>query len=343
MNKIIYKVFLAVFPLIILTILYFVNDPFKVLYHYDCYFPRDGIQYVVPNNDFTATQTLLNNYKSYNYDSYIFGSSKGLLFHVQEWKKHIPNGKHFQFSVSKENLWGIERKLNLIDSLGLKINNVLLVLDYDVYGIAKEDIRFAKHPVLTGRSYFQFELNTFKGFFESTFLLKYLKLLIFRKAEKTIWASELNCNRQVYDPVTNDVEFPDIEKDIDRDTSTYYRMRASIFGERPLTQHYTKQVIETDQQVLLMKIKNIFNKHKTNYKLVICPLYDQLKIDTNDYKMLCAIFDSQNIYDYSGINHFTNDKHNYYESTHFRKFVATKIMDSIYVDEKSALSPAKIE
>ena len=43
---------------------------------------------------------------------------------------------------------------------------------------------------------------------------------------------------------------------------------------------------------------------------------------------------SGNKYNYSGINRFTRDIHNYYENSHFRIRVGREIMDEIYQDRQ---------
>lgn len=330
MRKTFVKLFFAMLPALVLVIIYFIKDPFKVLYHYDSYYPPDGIQYVMLNNDYTSTQTFLNNYSRNKYDSYIFGNSRGMLFHVNEWEQHVPGGHYFQFSVSNESLYGIERKLHLIDSLGGSVKNALFVLDYFVYGAATENDKFPKHPALTGRSKLEFELNSFKGFFDPGFLLQYLKLLITGQVQQGVFASALNCEPSHYDVRTNDLSYPYLDKRIDADTGAFYRSRRSVFYKRPNEQQYTESFIGQPQLTLLKRIKAILNKDNTSYKIVISPIYNQLKINQKDFEKLSLIFGKENIFDFSGINSITENMYNYYESAHYRPMIANRIMDSIY-------------
>jgi hypothetical protein len=89
-------------------------------------------------------------------------------------------------------------------------------------------------------------------------------------------------------------------------------------------------VIGVEQKQLLEKIKEVLAEDHTNYKIVISPLYDQLKLNTNDLNYLYLEFGRQNVYDFSGINDITRDKYTYYENSHYRPFIASRIMDSIY-------------
>ncbi len=77
------KLLLASFPVLAILAVYFVKDPFKVLYHYDSYFPQDGISYVVLNKDYVSTETFVNNYPTHHYDSYIFGNSRSMYYYVR--------------------------------------------------------------------------------------------------------------------------------------------------------------------------------------------------------------------------------------------------------------------
>jgi hypothetical protein len=81
---------------------------------------------------------------------------------------------------------------------------------------------------------------------------------------------------------------------------------------------------------MLLEIADIFKKNKTNYKLVINPLYDQVKLNQQDLDILIKLFGKENVHDFSGINFITNDYHNYYENPHYRPHIADYIMGEIY-------------
>lgn len=54
-------------------------------------------------------------------------------------------------------------------------------------------------------------------------------------------------------------------------------------------------------------------KNNTSYKIVISPEFNQTNLDKTDVKKLEDIFGAANVFDYTGINKYTNDWHNYYE------------------------------
>ena len=41
-------------------------------------------------------------------------------------------------------------------------------------------------------------------------------------------------------------------------------------------------------------------------------------------------FGKENVYDFSGINEFTEDYHNYYEAGHYRPLLGNKLLERIY-------------
>lgn len=327
MKKLYGKLALALLPFFILLAVYFINDPFKVLYHYDSYYPANGTQRIYLNSDFVTVQNYLNKYKNQNYDSYIFGSSRGFRFITSDWQKHLSQCSPYQFSSNSESLFGIERKINLIDSLHQPIKNALFIIDAGLYNRCIDEINISHHPILTNK-YYALQYNSLYNYANLNFLPSYLYLLFTGKIKKV---NDDFCNYpSCYNEITNDLTFPSFDSIINADTSLYYHSRSCEFILRTTIQQYSSQTIKVPQLQLLQHIKALLYKNHTSYKIVISPLYDQIKTNSEDYKILCDIFGKENIYDFSGINGITNDKHNYYEHVHYKVFVANAIMDSIY-------------
>ena len=65
-------------------------------------------------------------------------------------------------------------------------------------------------------------------------------------------------------------------------------------------------------------------------RVLISPDYDQKELHPYDRKILQSIFGKENVYDFSGINEFTKDYHNYYESGHYRPSLGNKLLERIY-------------
>ena len=89
-------------------------------------------------------------------------------------------------------------------------------------------------------------------------------------------------------------------------------------------------VLKDKQVEMLHDIRSIFLKKKTQYKIVISPLFDQKKINRKDLKILQNVFGERTIHDFSGSNELTRNIRNYRDSGHYRPHVARHIMKSVY-------------
>jgi hypothetical protein len=81
---------------------------------------------------------------------------------------------------------------------------------------------------------------------------------------------------------------------------------------------------------MLYDIKRIFLKHKTKYRIVISPLYDQQYFNPKDLEKLQNIFGKMNVFDLSGKNQITEYKGNYYQNQHYKIFIGREILKTIY-------------
>lgn len=326
----------SVIPLIIiisLTIIYIVLDPFKILYSYDDY----SHHYLDLNRDYISTETFIKKNPQYYYNSFIFGSSRSVAYNPDTWKKYLPeDASPFSFDAFNENLFGVYHKLIFLDSQNIDIKNSLIFVDpnYTFLGIKKyNDYIYRKHPVLLGNSFcewFDFHFSSSKAYFTPQFLVMYFEKLYSQTKEKQ---GEIKSGPTI-DPITNWQSRQDLELQIKTDSVRFYQ--SSYFIKRD--SHNTVpiyQLIKTDKQKnMLLSIRNIFRKHRTNYKIIINPMYYQQKLDENDIQVLINIFGKENVYDFSGKNSLTESKGNYYEDSHFRIHVGDGIINFIYQDNK---------
>jgi len=139
-----------------------------------------------------------------------------------------------------------------------------------------------------------------------------------------------------YDPVINEIQFPFLEEQIINNPDKYYSSKKSVFYKRSLIQQVSPIIIKSKQLEQLKEIAQIFKINHTNFKIVISPLYDQIKLNHKDLELLLSIFGEKSVFDYSGINDITSNKLNYYESSHYRLLVARLILLEIYKNEPLA-------
>lgn len=320
-------------PLLVVVAIYAWLDPFKVIWHYNSFYEADTTLSLPLDKDYISTATYDNHYKTENYDSFIFGNSRSVLYQAAEWKKYIPaSSKPYHFDAAAETLYGICKKIQYIDSKNEKLNNVLLVFDHMVLGRDKSQNGhlFAVSPQLTGyENIGDFHLQFLRTFFSYKFLPGYIDYKITGKVKPYMTKTTLRKEAFLYDYHTNEMLLTTAEKEI-ADGTFYTAERMKVFYKRDSVQTYATSVIKENQKKLLTEIARIFKKQGTNYKIVISPLYDQKKPDKADMAYLQTLFGSENIFDFSGINSITNDYRNYFESSHYRPHVATKILNEIY-------------
>ncbi len=332
MRKLYVKIFVASLPLLIIVAVYFINDPFQVLRKKERFFPVDGVQYVSVNKDYASTEMFLMNYPQYHYDSYIFGSSRSMYYHVAEWQRHIHSDRIFHFDAYGESLYGIERKFQLLKRMKVPVKNALLILSADDGLDMVEDNEFTarKHPAITGQSAFIFQIKCFSDYMDPGFLKQYFRLLLTGTVQVRPFDNTLNILPTHYEAKWNEVTFPLVDEDIARNRDSFYSARSHFFYDRDTAETWEPQHIFEKQKRLFQNIHDILKENNTAYKVVISPLYCQRRMHKEDLAYLQQLFGAAHVYDFSGRNKFTASKYNYYEDSHYKPFIATAIMDSIY-------------
>lgn len=322
-------------PLIILTIGYLYFDPFKVVRSYKDY----SNSYVIPNRDFISTEMFFNNKDRYHYNSFIFGSSRTLAFRPGSWKKHLsPDAIPYMFDASGESIYGIYIKLRLLDSLNIPIRNALIIICRDAsfeHDANHAGHLFIKAPRASGESKLDFQWQFYKAYMSPGFLYSFY-YYTFSGKYKPHMKGYIEDRKIIFDTVTNEIYMPGQEEEITQTPAEYYTKRASLFYERNGVKADSLQRIQGNHVYILKEIKRILEKNKTNYRVVLSPLYDQVSFNAADISILTSLF-GDNIYNFSGPNSFTELKTNYYETSHFRPHVGDSIMNIIYRQQSSQL------
>jgi len=130
------------------------------------------------------------------------------------------------------------------------------------------------------------------------------------------------------------------DEEINTDSTNYYtaKINQGVFYKRTKSTSDPIAISQTSQLDLLREIKAVFDRHNTNYKIVISPLYDQKTLDEKSLNILNTIFGTSNVYDFSGINNYTSNIANYYETSHYRPRVARDILNKIYSEKPTNIS-----
>jgi hypothetical protein len=313
---------------IFLLLEYVILDPFKVIHTYANY----SYSYVVLNRDYVSTEVFTQNKDIHHYNSFIFGSSRTLAFRPSVWQKYLPKqASPFAFDASSESIYGIYTKLKYLDSIQHNINNVLMIVCRDAtfkHSQNQDGHLFMKHPLTSRESKIIFHYNFFNAYLEPEFLLSYHQFRLTKKYQDWM-AGYINNKRLIIDSITNEINIIEQELAIRQNPEKYYEQKKTVFYERKGEQIDDVIRITPEQVFMLQEIKRILEKNKTNYKVIISPLYEQKKFNKTDFDILKSLF-GENLHDYSGKNQFTDDKLNYYEASHYRPHVGDSILRQVY-------------
>lgn len=320
--------------MIVLLVTYIYYDPFKVIWNYRDY----SYPYATTDRDYISTETFLRNYKKYQYNSFIFGSSRTMAFKPNSWLHYLPTGSEpFVFDASAETAYGIDVKLRFLDSMHVKLENAMLIFCRDATFETTDNPTehlYIKHPILSGQNEFSFQSTFFKAFISSPFIVYFYDYKLTGKF-KPYMTGYLENRKISYDTITNELKIVDQEKEITETPHEYYAKRNKIFYTRVAERTDSLERIQNTHLLLLKDIKRILEKNNTNYKIILSPLYEQIKFNPKDLELLESVFPGH-IYDFSGKNKFTDNVTNYYESAHFRPAVGDSIMSIIYGDKTAS-------
>lgn len=333
MKKFLVKVSTFYLPIIILVVVYIATDVFKVIYHYDPYYDNPYSYYIGVNRSYGSTMTYINQNPKYHYNSFIFGNSRSLFYEIDTWKKYLPKGSRcMHFDESGGSISGVRDKIVFIDNNGEHIENALLVIDKDLLGridIEGGEYLFISPPILKNyTNLISFHLKHFMSFLNPIFLTALADYNMFGKY-RPYMENYINSGQATYIPEYNEFQQTSKEKSIAE--GVYYDeglVNKFVDSQKPGT--YSIEKIDEKELTCFKDVKEIFDRHKTSYKIVISPLYDQIKLNPKTYNILCSIFGKKNIYDFSGPNKWNKDYHNFYETSHYRPIVSAEIMDMIY-------------
>lgn len=322
-------------PFWLLSIIYFICDPFRIIYQYDGYYKNNPIGV---NREFAGTELFLKKYKTLKYNSFIFGSSRSLAFQPDSWAKYLESSAHpYIFDASGENIYGIHAKIKLIDQLGVNLKHALVVLDCNgTFANTKASfngILGTNHPIYTGQSKVMFQLNGLTSFFDFPLMSSYITYRLF-EVQLPYPKKYIETNGLFVSDTTNILIKTIREKEINEDTENYYKRREAIFATQAQLRKSKTFGINNDALELLKDIRIIFDKQKTDYQIVIGPAYSQQVYAPEDLQKLYDTFGKERIHDYSGVNEITSNKYNYYENSHFRPHIGDSIMRQIYKNKE---------
>ena len=312
-------------PFWALMALYVYDDPFMVLRKHDLY-DSD----VMLNEQHVGWQIYKNHNDSVHFNSFILGNSCTMAFRCGEWEKYLaPGDRAIRLFGNGETLKAISLKLHALEKEGAEIKNVLLILDRT--SLSRFSLLNGYCNVLpaaiSGDSPFVVQMEFMQTFAMPDFLFSYLKYKITGRVDPGM--KRMNPYGRIRDSRNND-SFNPREKMIEQEGEAYWENRKNEFPERDGIAVVEEPVLFHQQRALLEEIRKVLRRHHTSVCVLISPDYNQKELHPDDRKILQGIFGKENVYDFSGINEFTEDYHNYYESGHYRPLLGNQLLERIY-------------
>lgn len=324
-SRIVRKLMLFAIPFWALIALYVYDDPFMVLRKYDLY-DSD----VMLNEHHVGWRIYKNHNDSVHFNSFILGNSCTMAFRCGEWEKYLASGdRAIRLFGNSESMKAISLKLYALDNEGAEIKNVLMILDRT--SLSRFSLSNSYGNILpaavSGDSPFAVQMVFMQAFAMPYFLFPYLKYRITGSVEPGM--KRMNPYGRIRDSRNND-SFNPRDKMIEQEGEAYWENRKKEFPERDGTAVIEEPAIFHQQRVVLDDIVEILRRHNTSVRVIISPDYNQKKLHPDDREILQSIFGKENVYDFSGINEFTEDYHNYYESGHYRPLLGNRLLERIY-------------
>jgi hypothetical protein len=185
-----------------------------------------------------------------------------------------------------------------------------------------------KHPVTSGQSEFLYQYKSFESFVNQKFVYNYFEFK-FTQKYKSYMEGYIETRQMNFDSITNFMSISPREKIFHKTSFN----NTKEFYDRPTERIDSVCRIKPIHVKYLKEIKNILDKHKTKYTVILTPLYEQIKFNKRDTELLTSLF-GKNLHDFSGKNIFTDNKQNYFESSHFRPVVGDSIFQIIVSNKK---------
>ncbi len=313
-------------PFFILAGFYLYDDPFKVLREYKKY-DNDPI---FLNEDYIGWKTYLNYRDSLHFDSFILGNSCTMAFLTSDWEKYLHGGKAIRLYGTAQRLAAIHRKVLALDKEQEHIANALLIVDAALLREHQLSTGFMHllPPEVSGMNKFKFQSQFAQEFFNPRFLIPYMDYRVCKRF-RPYMTGIVNPDKKIRNTVTNDLWNPR-EREIEQLGERYWEKYKKKFRPRLGTDQTYPPVLMKPQIKLLSEIAAVFQAHHTNCKIIISPEYKQIRVNPADVEQLRNIFGSENVYDFSGVNKYTNNIRNYYEGSHYRPCLGRMLLDSIY-------------
>lgn len=324
MNHFLRNIILVFSPCIIMLAWYIIDDPFMMYWKYDNLYAY-GQRKICTNDAYRGIRWMNQFNDSVHYNCFITGSSRSDFYYVDEWKNYLgEDASCFHFNQSGDNLLGTLQRTQYLYKRFDKIDNILFIMDAEFL----EDMKphkghLFRQPwqVTKEWDFFAYNWECIRAFYTIEY-------------QKQVWG--ITPKEQMlpfyYIPEYNEVHKVGAEELLDSNPDAYYETLTGFYRlyERTYTDSVSAPVIGAQQRDALEQLHTLLVNGNTDYRIVISPLYNQIALNPQDLICLKEIFGEDKVFDFSGVNEYTNDVSNYYETSHYRPKLCNIILKKIY-------------
>lgn len=325
---------LLLVPLLLLLAVYFVTDPYKTLK------PFSLTYFDTTNRDYLSSELFVKNYPEHQYNSYVFGTSRGCGINTYQWLTYLPEGaSQFLFQAWGETITGIDQKVTYIEEHHYPLDNVLMLVDIPKtfsrpqlphIAMAIKDPRFSHQPE------WAFQATLFYDFIQKPSEWK----RAVRNKVKGIRPAV------TFDPISNDWEMENKDLDLSGPPEkeclrNMSRKAKAVFKRDYVDNPYVTipesvPVIDGSMLEIMDHIKGVFDRNGTYYKIVVTPGYGYQypEITDDDLQALRVVFGEENVFDFSRRKEITLDYENFGDPNHFGLNVGWQILEEVYQSGK---------
>lgn len=315
MKRLFKNIVLLLLPLLLLFVSFLIFDPFSILHRHLVAF-KSVTQEAYDITKMDACSKL--NLKNYN--SFVFGNSKCNGFKAASWKAKLSQGDSIlNFSSPGENISHITNKIKFIQEQESDIDNVLIVLDDNIFknhkGKYLKGPVYLHHFISTDKTKWNNIDKGFGYFVNDFYFVKYFKkCLNINTASNNFILLGKEKNQRRYNHALEII-------------SKTEKTSNAIFID---TIKQTNFVAHKKDSLKLINLKNTFEQEDTDFKIVIGPYYNNTHFSKNLKRLLNNIFGKENVYDFSKTNKFIDEPNYWIDNVHFTSEVGDQILDSIY-------------
>ena len=305
-------------PFLLIIGSYIALDPFKVLFDYSLIEPS----YKNVVTDFMRTEELLDNYKKEEFNTFTLGNSQIQAFQ-KAYPAMIPGASYADLHNPGESVWNLYKKVKLVDSLGLKMDHVLMIMNAPLIENVRNSnpayvgTKYIHHPLTSGQSWWDFQIECFGFYLADFYFIKYLDYNIFQ-TYRPYMKGIISAGKPLYEKA----EVEQSEK------SSFEPVLENNFYNDQVEKHPVLTLDSTDKE-LLYEVQAIFKKHSTTLCLVFPPNERVEKIDLGVLREIQAIFGEAHVFDFTGKNSVIHSDADFIDDVHFKPAEAQSILKEI--------------